>query len=120
MKVNFFTMMLVALMLQAAGQTLQAQDKRWSEKKAQEWYAKQGWLSGCNYQPSTAINQLEMFQKETFDIPTIDRELGWAEKLGFNTMRVYLHHILWTTDKEGFKKRLNEYLAVSSKHGIKT
>ncbi len=75
---------------------------------------------GCNYQPSTAINQLEMFQKETFDIATIDRELGWAEGLGFNVMRVYLHHILWTTDKEGFKKRLNEYLAVSAKHGIKT
>jgi hypothetical protein len=120
MKIIFFRWILTALVLQGAAQTLQAQDKRWPEKKAQEWYAKQGWLSGCNYQPSTAINQLEMFQKETFDITTIDRELGWAEKLGFNVMRVYLHHILWTTDKEGFKKRLNEYLTVSSKHGIKT
>jgi len=120
MKVVFFRMMLAALLLQSAAHTLTAQDKKWTEKKAQEWYARQGWLSGCNYQPSTAINQLEMFQKETFDIATIDRELGWAEGLGFNVMRVYLHHILWTTDKEGFKKRLNEYLAVSAKHGIKT
>ncbi len=113
-------MMLAALLLQSAAHTLTAQDKKWTEKKAQEWYARQGWLSGCNYQPSTAINQLEMFQKETFDIATIDRELGWAEGLGFNVMRVYLHHILWTTDKEGFKRRLNEYLTVSAKHGIKT
>jgi hypothetical protein len=112
--------MLAVLLLFTAAQTLQAQGKRWTEKQAKEWYAKQGWLSGCNYQPSTAINQLEMFQKGTFDIATIDRELGWAQDLGFNVMRVYLHHILWTTDKEGFKKRLNEYLAVSSKHGIKT
>jgi hypothetical protein len=93
---------------------------RWSEAKANEWYAKQGWLRGSNYQPATAINQLEMFQAATFDIATIDKELGWAENLGFNVMRVYLHHLLWTADKEGFKKRLDSYLAVSSKHKIKT
>lgn len=119
MKIFFYGLMLQVLLSGICLNT-QAQDKRWTEKKAQEWYAKQGWLTGCNYQPSTAINQLEMFQKETFDPTTIDRELGWASGLGFNTMRVYLHHLLWTTDKEGFKKRLNEYLAISSKHGIKT
>jgi hypothetical protein len=97
-----------------------AQNNKWTEKKANEWYTKQRWITGCNYQPSTAINQLEMFQKETFDPKTIDKELGWAADLGFNTMRVYLHHILWTTDKDGFKKRLNEYLTISNKHGIKT
>lgn len=96
-----------------------AQNK-WTVEKANAWYAKQGWLTGCNFQPSTAINQLEMFQAETFDTATINRELGWAEGLGFNVMRVFLHHLLWTADKEGFKKRLNTYLDVSSKHGIKT
>jgi hypothetical protein len=101
---------------------LQAQTsaQRWSVQKANEWYAKQGWLRGCNYQPSTAINQLEMFQPGTFDTATINKELGWAEELGLNVMRVYLHHLLWTADKEGFKKRLNTYLSISSKHGIKT
>lgn len=97
-----------------------AQSARWTEKKANEWYAKQRWITGCNYQPSTAINQLEMFQKETFDAKTIDRELGWAADLGFNCMRVFMHHLLWTSDKDGFKKRLNEYLDISNKHGIKT
>lgn len=98
----------------------QVTGQRWSEQKASEWYAKQGWLRGCNYQPATAINQLEMFQAETFDTATINKELGWAEGLGFNVMRVYLHHLLWTADKEGFKKRLNTYLGISSRHGIKT
>lgn len=93
---------------------------RWTEQKASEWYAKQGWLRGCNYQPATAINQLEMFQPETFDTATINKELGWAEALGLNVMRVYLHHLLWTADKEGFKKRLDTYLSISTKHGIKT
>src|SRR5690349_17767612 len=90
--------------------TAVGQTNRWSASKAQEWYAKQGWLRGSNFQPSTAINQLEMFQAATFDETTIDRELGWAQGLGFNVMRVYLHHLLWTADKEGFKKRLNRYL----------
>lgn len=97
-----------------------AQHARWSVEKANAWYSKQGWLRGCNFQPSTAINQLEMFQAETFDTTTIDRELRWAEELGFNVMRVYLHHLLWTADKEGFKKRLDKYLTISTKHHIKT
>ena len=58
----------------------------WSKEKADAWYASQPWLSGCNYQPCTAINQIEMWQAETFDAKTIDKEMGWAEDLGFNTI----------------------------------
>jgi len=94
--------------------------QRWTVEKANTWYKQQGWLRGSNFQPSTAINQLEMFQAETFDPNTIDKELGWAQELGFNVMRVYLHHLLWASDKEGFKKRLDIYLRISSKHKIKT
>src|ERR1043165_6926251 len=89
--------------------TIHAQPGNWPAKKTAEWYAKQGWLRGCNFQPSTAINQLEMFQAESFDTATINRELGWAQELGFNVMRVYLHHLLWVGDKDGFKSRLNTY-----------
>jgi hypothetical protein len=92
----------------------------WPVAKVNKWYQAQGWPRGCNFQPSTAINQLEMFQADTFDPATLDKELGWAEGLGFNTMRVFLHHTAWTSDKAGFKKRLDEYLAISTKHGIKT
>lgn len=93
---------------------------RWTTAQAETWYKKQGWITGCNYQPATAINQLEMFQADTFDPTTIDKELAWAQELGFNTMRVFLHHVAWTSDKEGFKRRLNDYLAISEKHGIKS
>jgi hypothetical protein len=97
-----------------------SQGTRWQATKADNWYKKQGWLTGCNFQPSTAINQIEMFQAESFDTATINRELGWAHELGFNVMRVYLHHLLWTSDKDGFKKRLNTYLDISTRHKIKT
>ena len=96
------------------------QNPRWTEEQAREWGKKTGWLRGSNFNPSTAINQLETWQAESFDTVTIDRELGWAEGLGLNVMRVYLHHLAWEVDQAGFKKRLNTYLTISSHHGIKT
>ena len=45
----------------------------WPVEKAQAWYAQQPWLVGCNFIPSTAVNQLEMWQADTFDPDTIDQ-----------------------------------------------
>ena len=92
----------------------------WSSEQAQAWYSEQGWLRGANFTPSTAVNQLEMWQEESFDPETIDRELGYAERIGFNSMRVYLHHLAWKTDPEGFKKRMSQYLVIADQHGIST
>jgi hypothetical protein len=93
---------------------------RWTNEKANEWYNQWGWLRGCDFIPSTAINQLEMWQAESFDTITIDRELGWAESIGMNIMRVYLHHLAWETDPKGFKARMEKYLAIANKHKIST
>ena len=92
----------------------------WTKEKATKWYAAQKWVSGCNYQPATAINPIEMWQAETFDAQTIEKELGWAQELGFNTMRVYLSSLVWRANPVSFKTRLNQYLAISSKHKIRT
>lgn len=92
---------------------------RWSERKINEWYERQGWLVGANYVPASAINQLEMWQADTFDPKRIDLELGWAESIGMNTMRVFLHDLAYEQDKEGFKKRLNQFLEICAKHKIK-
>jgi len=91
---------------------------RWSREQAATWYAAQPWLVGCNYIPSTAINQLEMFQADTFDPETIDRELALAQGLGFNSVRVFLHDLLWLQDREGFLGRCDEFLSLADRHGI--
>ncbi len=96
-----------------------AAQQRWTNKKANDWYEKQPFLVGANFNPATAINELEMWQAETFDPQRIDLELGWAANIGLNTMRVYLHDLLWKQDREGFKKRLNQFLAIAEKHKIK-
>jgi len=94
--------------------------ERWSPEKAIAWAKIQPWLRGCDFIPSTAVNQLEMWQAETFDTVTIDRELGWADEIGMNCMRVYLHHLAWETDREGFKSRMRKYLDIADKHGVET
>lgn len=92
--------------------------ERWSEQRAWAWSRSTGWLVGCDFLPSTAINQLEMFQADTFDLATIDRELGWAASLGFNALRVYLQDRLWQQDPDGFLTRLDRFLAVADRHRI--
>ena len=92
---------------------------RWSEAKANDWYAKQPWLVGSNYIPATAINELEMWQADTFDPRTIDKELGWAEGLGMTTMRVFLHDLPWQQDANGYRERINRFLDIAAKHKIK-
>ena len=90
----------------------------WSAEKANAWYSQHKWITGANYIPATAINQLEMWQADSFDPATIDKELGWAEGIGFNTMRVFLHSIAWKQDPEGFKKRVDQFLTIADKHHI--
>ena len=92
---------------------------RWSNQKAKEWFEKNGWVIGCNYIPASAINQLEMWQPETFNISEIDKELGWAQDLGFNSVRVFLHHLLWEQDPQGFLDRIHQFLTVCADHDIK-
>src|SRR6187402_475674 len=92
--------------------------KQWSVSRANKWYSTHKWLSGANYIPATAINQIEMWQANTFDPKTIDTELGYAENIGFTTMRVFLHSVAWKQDPAGFKKRVNHFLTIANKHHI--
>ncbi len=92
---------------------------RWSPDRANRWYQAQGWLVGSNYIPATAINQLEMFQADTFDLRRIDTELGWARYYGHNTARVFLHDQLWAQDQKGFQTRLAQFVGVAAQHRIK-
>ena len=91
---------------------------QWTAEQANAWYATQSWLVGCNFTPSTAINQLEMWQAETWDPTTINRELGWAEDLGFTSIRVFLHDIPWKQNRNAFIKRMEQFLSIADKHHI--
>ncbi len=115
MMVKNSVLSLVAIALLACTATA---GSRWTPEQAQAWSKKVGWLVGCNFTPSTAINQLEMWQTDTFDPATIDRELGWAEGIGMNSLRVFLHHVAWEQDPNGFLDRMDKFLELAHKHKI--
>lgn len=94
--------------------------ERWTPEAAHGWFKAQPWLVGCNFTPSNAINQLEMWQASTFDPATIDRELALAASLGMNAVRVYLHDLLWLEDPRGFLDRIDAFLAMADGHRIRT
>ncbi len=96
-----------------------AEQSPWSPDRANRWYQAQGWPVGVNYITSNAINQLEMFQAETFDPRRIDTELGWAQLHGLNTVRVFLHDQLWAQDHRGFQSRLAQFVGIAARHRIK-
>jgi aldose 1-epimerase len=93
--------------------------ERWTVEKANAWAKQTSWLVGCNFIPSTTVNELEMWQADTFDPKTIDRELGWAQQLGFNCVRVFLHDLPWQQDSQGYLNRMDQFLALADKHHIK-
>ena len=92
--------------------------QRWTPEKAKAWHEKSGWFVGCNFIPSTAINQLEMWQADTFDPATIDRELALAESLGFTSVRVFLHDLPWQQDSKGFSERIDKFLGLADRGGV--
>src|SRR4029077_12596446 len=115
---NWTVVLTTCIVICAAG-TIRAQTERWSDDKAKTWFEQQGWLVGSNYIPEDAINELEMWQAQSFNAAQIDKELGWAEDIGMNTMRVFLHDLLWQEDPEGFKKRMDQFLEIASRHHIR-
>src|SRR5438067_7352080 len=117
LKFVFITAVLIAIGL--SNSVVRAQTSRWPEQKANIWYAQQPWLVGSNYVPKSAINQLEMWQEASFDPAQIETEFAWAEAMGMNTMRVFLHDLLWQQDAPGFKKRLDQFLTIAARHHIR-
>ena len=117
-RISSFALLSLVLGVLSLGQTASSPE-RWTSEKANAWYAKQPWLVGSNYIPSDASNELEMWQAQSFHPELIDTELGWAESLGMNTMRVFLHDLLWQADQTGFTECLDKFLQISSKHKIK-
>ncbi|MGB8031436.1 MAG: 1,4-beta-xylanase [Terracidiphilus sp.] len=119
MGISFLNAGLICSLLFTFCGLLQAQEMRWTEDQANQWYQKQPWLVGANFVPSNAVNELEMWQADTFDPGEIDREFGWAEGLGMNTMRVFLHNLLWEQDAAGFEQRIDAFLTIAQKHHIR-
>jgi hypothetical protein len=90
----------------------------WSPERARRWYDAMPPIRGCNYIPRTAMNTVELWQEETFDPGTIDQELGWASKYGYNSIRLFLQYAVWDHDEGAFLERLEKVIGIAAAHGI--
>lgn len=115
----FLSLLVVAFGLNAEDLRVDTLHGRWSEKRINDWYADQPWPVGANYLPRYAINQIEMWQAETFDAQLIEQELEWAAAIGMNTMRVFLHDLIWQQDPDGFIDRIEAFLKIAQRKRIR-
>jgi hypothetical protein len=92
---------------------------RWTETKAWDWYKAQGWRMGANFVPSTASNQLEMWQQDYWNASVIGKELAWASSMKFNTVRVFLHDLVWEHEGEEYLDRIDQFLEICASHEIR-
>ncbi len=116
---NILSLLIIVLSVMSCNKTDTVPSQQWSIEKANAWYDQFPFLAGGNYVPASAINQLEMWQEDTFDPDRIDFELRHASEIGMNTMRVFLHDLAWKQDQDGFFKRVDKFLEIAESHGIK-
>ena len=109
---KFIFLSLITLNIWSCSNSDSLESKVWSADKANAWYADQDWMIGANFSPSTAINQIEFWQEESYDPETIDRELGYAHDIGMNVMRVYLHYLVWVKNPTKMKERIENFLSI--------
>lgn len=97
--------------------SLQAQP--WSKEKANAWLDKQPWIAGFNYVPSYAVNSIEQWQAESFDLEVIKRELTWGADIGFHGIRVFLPYTVWKADRDGLFERFDQFTEICDALKIK-
>ena len=93
-------------------------NQKWSKEKANEWYKKQGWLRGCNFIGSDCTNRLDMWQsyKSEEKLVTADKELALCDKIGFNTVRLWMNFDVYYKEKDSYMDILEKYISLCDKH----
>jgi hypothetical protein len=74
-------------------------------------------MRGANYVPSYARNDVQLWLD--FDPAVIDRELGYAQRLRLNTVRVFLQFAVYEREPQRFLERFETSLALCAKHELR-
>jgi hypothetical protein len=77
---------------------------------------------GANFLPSTASNQLEMWQQDSWSLQeqVIHKELSWASNMGYNAMRVFLHNLIYENEgQDAYLERIEHFLEIASSQNIR-
>jgi hypothetical protein len=75
------------------------------------------WMHGVNYTPSYAATDVETWLE--YDPEVIDRELGYAERIGVNCLRVFLQSLVYEHAPDEFLQRFDHFVTTADRHGLK-
>ncbi|MFV2067646.1 MAG: hypothetical protein ACC645_11770, partial [Pirellulales bacterium] len=75
-------------------------------------------VRGANYVPSYARNATEAWTR--FDAEVLDRELGFAGRLGLNTIRFFVDVRAYEADSKLMLDRFDQFLTLCEKHNLRT
>ena len=116
---NILTKLTIIVILSLSCQVDQSKslNQRWTKEKANAWYDAQKWINGFNYVPSYVGNTTEWWENP-LDTSIIERELCWAQDLGYTSARVFLQYIVWKKDPESFKKNFSLFLKLAASKNI--
>ncbi len=93
---------------------------QWTKERIWEWYDARPWIRGCNYMPSDAISNIDMWQGLHFEerFETAKAELRLAADTGFNAIRIFLSYIVWKEEHDSFMERFERFLTLMDSFGI--
>ncbi|MBL7041288.1 MAG: hypothetical protein ISR77_21810, partial [Pirellulaceae bacterium] len=75
------------------------------------------WMHGANYTPSYAATDVETWLN--YDPAVVDRELGYAERIGLNCVRVFLQSLVYEHAPEKFLGNFADFVDRADSHGLK-
>lgn len=74
-------------------------------------------IKGVVYLPSYARNDVEIWLD--YDRKTVERELEYAKRIGFNCVRVFLSYVVYADNREKFLENLLHLVRTADSYGIK-
>lgn len=95
------------------------QAARWSKDRIDDWRRRTGWLLGCNYLPSYAVNFIEFWQRDRFDPRAIAAELQLAASTGLNSLRVNLSYVNWKHEGDRHLQNADRFLELAAQAGLR-
>ena len=108
----------IALLVSVIFTTLLCARDIWTPKQANEWYNGLPYLAGVNYVPSYAVNAIEVWSDETFDIKTIERELLLLKSINMNVIRIFLNDKVHQHNPDALYSKMQQLLDLCEKHDI--
>ena len=78
-------------------------------------------VRGVNYVPSYSANPVQTWSADyvVYDKATVERELGYAQGIGLNAVRVFMHMFVWQADRASFLARYDHFVGACDRKGIK-